>query len=164
MSTVGLHAVVQRIRTLAGSPDTQGRTDRQLLEEFAARQDQAAFAGLVRRHGPLVWGVCRHVLGHEQDAEDAFQAAFLVLARKAGSIRKGEGAKSMPPRNPSWDAAWREVQAVLDEEVQRLPEKYRSVFVLCCLEGHSRAEAARQLGVKEGAVWSRLAQARQQLQ
>ena len=194
MSHVQLGAVVRHIRTVVASEETRGLSDRQLLDQFVVRKDPAAFAVLVQRHGPLVLGVCRHLLGNEQDTEDAFQATFLVLARKAGSIHKGEAlaawlhgvayrtamkakrdaarrrahearaGRGQQARNPYWDAAWREVQAVLDEEVQRLPPKYRSVFVLCCLEGHGRAEAAQQLGLKEGTVRSRLSQARKQLQ
>jgi RNA polymerase sigma factor (sigma-70 family) len=193
MSNVQLGAVVRQIRSLVVAQDTRARTDRQLLKDFAAHQNQEAFAALVKRHGPLVWRVCRHVLGHEQDAEDAFQATILVLARKASSIRKVEalagwlhgvayrtamkakrdaarrraheaGAARFPQVNPCWNAMWQEVQTVLDEEVQRLPEAYRSAFVLCCLEGLSRADAARQLNVREGTVWSRLALARKRLQ
>src|SRR5262249_19157295 len=151
------------------------RTDRQLLDDFSSRNDAAAFEALVRRHGPLVWGLCRSVLGHEQDAEDAFQATFLTLARKAASVRAsaslaggldGVGyrtalqarraaarrreheGKARPGRQPgaAWEAAWREVRSVLAEEVERLPEKYRAVFVLCCLDGRGRAECAGLLG------------------
>jgi RNA polymerase sigma factor (sigma-70 family) len=179
-------------------------TDIQLLDGFRAHQDQAAFALLVKRHGPMVLEVCRHVLRHHQDAEDAFQATFLVLARKSTDIRKKtalaswlhgvayrmamnakrsaarrrkhEGRTGVPPvsatggtpvlraQDPAWELGWREVQAVLDEEIERLPEKYRAVFVLCCLEGIGRAEAGRQLGLKEGTVSSRLDQARKRLQ
>jgi RNA polymerase sigma factor (sigma-70 family) len=185
--------VGRHLRERVALPPSEERTDRELLRDFSARRDESAFAAIVRRHGPLVLDVCRHVLRHAQDAEDAFQATFLVLARKAGSVRKGEAlaswlygvayhmstrakrdaarrrareaqAQAVPPSNPAWTAAWREVQALVDEEVQRLAEKYRAPFVLCLLEGQTRAEAARQLGLKEGTVWSRLAEARRQLQ
>ena len=174
--TVGFHAMAER-------------TDSQLLQDFAASQREEAFAALLHRHGPMVWSVCRHILPHEQDAEDAFQATFLVLARRAGSIRRTEAlagwlhrvasriarkARTMamkrnqremslehePPAPPVSDLAWRELQGILDEELQRLPEKYRSPFILCCLEGRSRAEAAAELGWKEGTLSSRIAHAR----
>jgi RNA polymerase sigma factor (sigma-70 family) len=193
MANAQLSPVLRHIRKLVAAQHTKERTDLQLLGAFAADNDQLAFAVLVRRHGPLVMRVCRHVLQQAQDAEDAFQATFLVLARKAASIRKSEAlvswlhgvayrmamnakrnaarrrqhesrAKAASPANPSWEVAWREVQVLLDEEIQRLPEKYRAPFLLCCLENHSRAEVARQLGIKEGTVWSRLAQARKLLQ
>src|SRR5437899_2900131 len=193
MAKAQLDAVLGHIRMLAATNQAADLTDCKLLEEFSAHQDQTAFTALVKRHGPMVLGVCRHVLHHLQDAEDAFQATFLVLARKAPSIRKREAlaswlhgvafrtamnakkaamrrrtyegkAKTKPAAGPAWDLAWKEVQAVLDEEIQRLPEKYRAPFVLCFWEGQSRAAAARQLGLKEGTVWSRLTEARRQLQ
>ena len=86
--------VLRYLRRLAVGRDTPEQTDLALLHAFCTDDDQAAFAALVRRHGPLVWGLCRQALGHLQDAEDAFQATFLVLARKAGSIRKGEALVS----------------------------------------------------------------------
>src|SRR5262249_11821729 len=161
---------LRQVRTIAGAG--QAPTDAELLDAFRARRDEGAFAALVRRHGPMVLGVCTHVLRQAEDAEDAFQATFLVLARNATSIRKGEAlaswlhgaayraamnakraatrrrvherrAKTMPPGDSLAEVSWREVQAILDEEVQRLPEKYRAAFVLCCLEGKSRAEAVR---------------------
>src|SRR5262245_44501232 len=170
-----------------------GDTDRDLHRRFVAARDEQAFTALVKRHGPMGLGVCRHVLGHHQDAEDACQATFLVLARKAASIRDGgslvswlhgvayrlalaarraagrrrahEARAEAPPQpGPDWQVAWREVQAVLDEEIHRLPAKLKAPFLLCCLEGHGRADAARQLGLKEGTVWSRLTQARERLQ
>jgi RNA polymerase sigma factor (sigma-70 family) len=191
MANARLDNVLRHLRTLA-SP-SYGTTDGDLLHRFLTGQDQQAFATLVHRHGALVLGVCRRVLRQQQDAEDAFQATFLILARKAGSIRKPGSltswlhgvayrmamdakrrasrrrthearAEAAPPQDPSREAAWREVQAVLDAEIQRLPDRLRMPFLLCCLEGHGRAEAARQLGLKEGTVWSRLTQARKQLQ
>jgi RNA polymerase sigma factor (sigma-70 family) len=185
------------ITEAAGSREAGARrdkTDRQLLDCFVGCGDQAAFAELVARHGACVWAVCRRVLGQEQDAEDAFQAVFLILGRKAGAIRKREsvgswlhgvayrtamkvrraatrrqarernagGAAPEPP--PPDQAAARELQRLLDEEVARLAEKYRTPFVLCCLEGLTRGEAAQELGWSEGTVSSRLAQARALLQ
>jgi DNA-directed RNA polymerase specialized sigma24 family protein len=82
--------VLRHLRNLVVAPGTQDLSDAQLLRRFAAHHEEGAFAALVQRHGRLVWGVCQHVLRHEQDAEDAFQATFLVLARKAESIRKGD--------------------------------------------------------------------------
>jgi RNA polymerase sigma factor (sigma-70 family) len=188
-----LHTVLGHIRRLAAPQATGCLTDAQLLERFLLRHDQAAFAALVKRHGPLVQKVCWRVLHHAQDVEDAFQATFLVLARNAASIRKpetlacwlhGAGYRTAlrvkrdagrrrhhereAPRvshsQPPLDAAWRELQAILDEEIANLPEKYRVVFVLCCLESKSKPEAAGQLGLKEGTVSSRLAHARKLMQ
>jgi RNA polymerase sigma factor (sigma-70 family) len=187
-----LNAVLGQLRQLA-APADGSLTDAQLLERFLHKHDQAAFTTLVKRYGPLVQKVCWRVLHHTQDAEDAFQATFLVLARNAASIRKRETLASwlhgaayrtalrakrdegrrqyheresqrMHHRQPPLDAAWRELQAVLDEEIANLPEKYRIVFVLCCLESKSKPEAAAQLGLKEGTVSSRLAYARKLLQ
>jgi RNA polymerase sigma factor (sigma-70 family) len=184
--------VLRGLRQVVG--EAADNSDRQLLERFVATRDESAFAALVERHGRLALGVCRSVLHHEQDAEDAFQATFLVLARMAGSIRKRESLsswlhgvalrtslkarKAMATRRrreqqaepaeavqPAVSgAALQEVQAILHEEVGRLAEKYRAPFVLCCLEGKSRAEAAQQLGWKEGTVSGRIAMAREVLQ
>ncbi len=191
MATAPRSALLGQIQRLAAPRGGRPGTDRELLEDFAARRDEAAFAALVGRHGPMVLRVCRRVLRHEQDAEDAFQATFLVLARSTASIRKREAlacwlhgvahrtalkAKRSaarrrdhegrrPPQCPAAPGPrWEEVQAALDEEIQRLPERYRSAFVLCVLEGRGRTEAAAALGVKEGTVWSRLTRARQLLQ
>jgi RNA polymerase sigma factor (sigma-70 family) len=171
-------------------------SDAALLERFVRRGDEAAFELLVWRHGPMVLGVCRRVLRHEQDAEDAFQATFLVLARKAAEAgRRGSlggwlytvayrvalrarqrRAAGGPPAGlrgvkPAADArpgpadllAADDLRSVLDEEIGALPEKYRSTFVLCYLEGKTNAEAAELLGCPKGTVLSRLARARERL-
>jgi RNA polymerase sigma factor (sigma-70 family) len=191
MKSGPLPAVLEHLRKWA-SPEGVVLSDAELLARFAAGREEAAFAALMRRHGRMVWSVCRHVLGHEQDAEDAFQATFLVLARKAGSIRKGMAiaswlhatayhiatrarrnaairrareskGESMSVAQPISESAWREVLAILEEEVQRLSERQRAAFVLCSLEGKSLAEAARQLGWKEGTLSGTLSRAREQL-
>jgi RNA polymerase sigma factor (sigma-70 family) len=191
MATAQLGTLVRHVKGLAAGPDGRPRTDRQLLDDFASRGDQGAFADLVGRHGGMVLRVCRRVLRHEQDAEDAFQATFLVLAHKADSIRRREALASWlygvayrtalkakrgaarrrnhearlrqrtppPTAGPTWD----DVQGVLDEEVRRLPESWRSAFVLCVLDGKTEPAAAAELGVKEGTLSWRLARARQRL-
>jgi RNA polymerase sigma factor (sigma-70 family) len=167
-------------------------TDEVLLQRYTSGREEAAFAALVRRYGPLVLGVCRRVLLHEQDAEDAFQAVFCVLARRAGAVRNrtavgtwlhaiayriarkaraARGRRPMsatnlpdipaPQGSPEW--VWRELRPVLDEEVNRLPEKYRRAFILCYLEGRTNEQAAAQLGCPLGTVLSRLARARERL-
>lgn len=169
-----------------------GEPDAALVAHFAATKDAAAFAELVRRHGPLVFGVCRRVTGHSQDAEDAFQATFLVLAKKAGSLRnpallgnwlygvayrvawrakrsalrrkRREVAVSALPEvsAPSQPPA-PELGPILDEEVAALPAHYRDAIVLCDLRGISREEAAAALGIPEGTLSSRLANGRKRL-
>jgi RNA polymerase sigma factor (sigma-70 family) len=192
MTRTQLDPIVRHVRRLAGTPDRPDPSDAQLLQRFAAGREETAFAALVQRHGPLVLGVCRRVLRHEQDAEDAFQATFLLLARNAASIQKTEAVGSWLyrvahrvatkagvhmarqrarerevgarlPREAPCEQGWRELQEVLQEEVNRLPEKYRAPFVLCCLEGCSGAEAAALLGWRPGTVTSRLNEARLRL-
>jgi RNA polymerase sigma factor (sigma-70 family) len=184
----GIRCLRQRLAAERG-PD---ESDEQLLHAFLNNHDEAAFAALVRRHGPTVLHVCRRVLGHEQDAEDAFQAVFLVLARNAASLRKRaslasflhgtayrtalkakqsaarrrkhEGqAPARSPADPAGELLWREMRVLLDEEIAQLPDSCRSVFVLCCLENLSQAEAGRRLGLKERTVSNRLAAARERL-
>src|SRR5258708_5590664 len=187
MPTRPQHGVLDRLRrTLYG--DGGALTDGQLLDAFAAGEE-GAFEALLKRHGPMVLGVCRRVLRHEADAEDAFQATFLVLFRKAATLRrpeplsnwlygvafrtalnaksaaakrraKEEARRQMAVPQPLAGDAWREVQAVLDQELSGLPEYYRVPIVLCDLEGKPRKDAARQLGWPSGTLASRLVRGR----
>jgi RNA polymerase sigma factor (sigma-70 family) len=167
-------------------------SDAQLLERFLQGKDEVAFSALLRRYSPLVLHVGRRVLSGWHDAEDVFQATFLLLARKADTLRnrgslaswlhgaayrlavqlRRQGAKRLRRERyatpglapgPEADAAWRELQAVLDEELTRLPDVYRAPLVLCCLEGHTQEEAARRLGWPPGTVSGRLHRARELL-
>jgi RNA polymerase sigma factor (sigma-70 family) len=169
-----------------------GVSDAQLLESFLANHDETAFTALVRRHGPMVLAVCRRLLPNPHDAEDAFQATFLVLVRKAASLRRPQQLGNwlygvayrtalkarataarrrsrerplvdVPKEGPVAELVWRELRPLLDEELARLPDKYRTPVVLCCLEGVSKREAARQLGWPEGTLSTRLHQARELL-
>ena len=176
------HSILGYLRQLVSAPEVRDLNDRQLLERFAARRDAGAFEALVERHGPLVHGVCRRILGNLHDVEDAFQATFLVLARRAGSVgwrsavgpwlsevahrialkARAGGAKRRrhearaAARRPSArsmdDMTWRELQQALDEELHTLPAKYRAPLVLCYLQGKTRDEAAQELGWSAGAV------------
>jgi RNA polymerase sigma factor (sigma-70 family) len=181
-------SVIGHLRRTALRHDHNRLTDGQLLDCFLARHEETAFETLVQRHGPMVLGVCQRVLHNAHDAEDAFQATFLVLVRKAASIvprervgnwlygvahrtalkAKGEAArrrareqqvKDLPHREPG-EALWWELRPLLDVELHRLPANYRAAVVLCDLEGKSRKEAARQLGWPEGTLSGRLARAR----
>lgn len=193
MAKAHLENAIRHIRKLAACEAANERTDRQLLHDFSVQRDQTAFAALFRRHGDLVFGVCQHVLGHGQDAEDAFQATFLVLAQSASGIKKRDAvaswlhgvayrtamrakrdlarrrfherqAMAMAKTKPRWDLALQDLQGIVDEEIQLLPKKYRAPFVLCCLEAKSKVESAKELGWKVGTVSSRLARARKLLQ
>ena len=188
MATDSMQGVFRHLRRAALLRE-DGLTDGQLLECFLTRRDEAAFEALVRRHGPMVLGVCRRVLGNPHDAEDAFQATFLVLARKAASVRPQEAVgnwlygvayrtalkaraltarqsarerelREVPRPEAPGDGPWQELLPLLDRELSRLPDKYRVPVVLCDLEGKGRAEAARQLGWPEGTLSGRLARAR----
>jgi RNA polymerase sigma factor (sigma-70 family) len=192
MTSTQAGLLLEHIRRLAGTPPGSQRPDGQLLERFTLERDEAAFAALVRRHGPMVLNVCRSVLRHEQDAEDAFQATFLVLTRKADSIRQPEAvagwlyevayrvavkaqadaarrrareqrAPLMAAADPTLDMTLRDLRRVLHEELHRLPEKYRVPLVLCYLEGRSHAEAAAHLGLGKGTFRGRLDRGREQL-
>jgi RNA polymerase sigma factor (sigma-70 family) len=193
MATAPLGTLLRHVKKLAAGRCVQQWSDRQLLDDFAVRGNEASFTALVSRHGPMVLRVCRRVLNHEQDAEDAFQATFLVLARNSGSIRKREAlanwlhgvayrtamkAKRGAARRRNHETrlrarrtdlksvppTWSDVQTVLDQEVQRLPSCYREAFVLCVLEGKGGPEVAAELGCKEGTVKSRVNRARRLLQ
>jgi len=170
--------------------EIRDRTDGQLLKRFLEERDEAAFAALVIRHGPMVFSVCRRILGNSADAEDAFQATFLVLVRKARSLRsravlgdwlhgvarrtalKAKGAAAhrrlkeqamAKPETQGGVPSRDDWLPVLDDELSSLPEKYRLPIVLCELEGRTRQEAAKQLGWPEGTVAGRLARARTML-
>jgi RNA polymerase sigma factor (sigma-70 family) len=187
------HSVLDFLRRITASDHVRVAPDADLLERFVAQRDETAFAGLVQRHGPMVLGVCIRVLGDTPDAEDAFQAAFLVLARRAGSVAKPEllgnwlygvayrtasKARSQAFRpqtqaghepaterdNPAEDAARRELRHVLDRELSRLPDRYRAPLVLHYLEGCSQEEVARRLACPRQTVTTRLARACARLQ
>jgi RNA polymerase sigma factor (sigma-70 family) len=189
MATGQLNQVLQQLRRAAFGRDGAGMTDGQLLECFLNRRDDAALEALVRRHGPMAWGVCRRVLKNYHDAEDAFQATFLVLVRRAKSIVPREmvanwlygvayrtalkarataartraremQVKDMPEPEAAPPDFRHDLQSVIDQELCRLPDKYRVPIVLCDLEGKTRKQAARQLGWPEGTVAGRLARAR----
>jgi RNA polymerase sigma factor (sigma-70 family) len=186
MSATLLRHVRQLLAGRCAAPDAE------LLERFARRGDEAAFATLMQRHGPLVWGTVRRVLGREQDAEDAFQATFLVLARKAAAVRRAASvgsflhgvayrlaararadaarrgrherrAAEQAPSCCAEDVTWRELREVLDAELGRLPERYRAPLLLCYLEGQTQDEAARQLGWKKRTLKARLDHGRELL-
>ncbi len=186
MTTGRPSSVLRHLRRAASPQD--GRSDGQLLEGFVARRDEAAFEALVRRHGPMVWGVCRRVLRNDADAEDAFQATFLVLVKKAASVarpaalgnwlygvahktalkaramsnvrRSRERRAAEAPRPSAPEDVWQHLQPLLDDELSRLLDKYRTAVVLCDLEGRTLKQAAGQLGCPPGTVASRLARGR----
>jgi RNA polymerase sigma-70 factor (ECF subfamily) len=186
-----MNNLIFQLRKVILGRDGANLKDGQLLERFVAERDEAAFEMLVRRHGPMVLRVCRHVVGDEHDAEDAFQATFLVLARKAETIvprdhvsnwlcgvafRTGQAARAARLRRRT-----REQQVVdlphpavqptgdpemiplLDRELNRLPEKFRLPIILCGVEGRGRKEVAAQLSLPEGTLASRLDTARRLL-
>jgi RNA polymerase sigma factor (sigma-70 family) len=187
-----LGRVLERLRHSAAGADPCRVADGDLLRRYVATQDEAAFAGLVRRHGPMVLGVCWRILRHREDAEDAFQATFLVLARKAGAVRNSESlpgwlhriafraatrlraARSRrlarqarladaPQAGGREDLTVRETQQALEEELNRLADKYRAPLLLCCVQGRTRDEAAQQLGWSLGVLRGRLDRGRELL-
>ncbi len=192
MAARRIEPIVEQLCKAVQRSDDAHRTDGRLLERFVTDRDPAAFETLVRRHGPMVLGVCRRLVGDAHDADDCFQATFLVLATKAESVWPRErvgnwlygvahttavrvraaNAKrrlrerqvtAMPepptmPQEPGDD-----LHAVLDDELARLPDKYRTAVVLCDLEGRPRKEVARQFQIPEGTLSSRLTTARKLL-
>jgi RNA polymerase sigma factor (sigma-70 family) len=182
--------VIQYLQALAaGAP-----SDVELLARYARGRDEAAFAEVVRRYGGLVFGVARRQSGHQQQAEDVFQATFLALARSAGrlgreatlanwlytvALRQARKARVLaarrtehertralsaaPPSDPLAEISGRELLRAIDEELARLPDKHRLPVLLCCVQGLSREEAARQLGWSSGSVKGRLERGRQRL-
>jgi len=191
MAAIPFETTLRYIRGLV-QRDTSGRQPDRDLVDRASGGDQAAFAELLERHGAMVRGVCLRMLGNGADADDAFQATFLVLARKAGTIRCHESlagwlyrvayrlacrarsttrqrqlheSQAVAPvcADPAAEITWREVRQVIDEELQRQPARYRDPLVLCYLEGHTQEEAARQLGWRVGVLRGRLDRGRQRL-
>jgi len=191
MASEQISIFLRRVRH-AIAPEGEGLSDAQLLERFVTQRDEAAFETLVWRHGGLVLHVGRRLLHHVQDREDVFQATFLALTRKAGSIDKREALASwlykvayraalrvavrtareatgqqnrltLLASQPADSGVGPEMSPVLDAEINRLPEKYRAAVILCYLNGKTTAEAARLLGCARGTVCSRLAWARRRL-
>ncbi len=179
-------------RAFSTTPLSGSVTDRELLSRFVRDKDESAFAAIVKRHGSLVLSVCRRVLGNPTDAEDACQASFLLLAQNAPSNRWGESvaawlyatarqvalnaltsrnrrvkhekkARMKPPANPLAEISGEELLSILDEELNHLPERYRSPLVLCCLEGLTRDEASQQLGIPIITLKSQIERGRQRL-
>jgi RNA polymerase sigma factor (sigma-70 family) len=184
--------VEDAVREFAGTCSQNESTDERLLRDYVANNDAGAFATIMRRHGGLVSGVCRRVLGREQDVEDAFQATFLVLVRKATSLKKPKllgnwlygvayrvaskirSAKNrqltreapifdLPAPDANDDKNWHDLRSVLDDEMQRLPQRYRRPIVLFYLEGKSAEEIATTLARPRGTILSQLARARKKL-
>ena len=189
MRTSSLITVGRDLESLYEHGTYGGLADAQLLEQFAAHRDEGAFEVLVCRHGPMIFGVCRRILGNSHDAEDAFQATFLVLARKAASIARRElvagwlyavarqtakKARALKARKQTHERQvahmiepemvphdpWDDRLQLFDEELSRLPDRYRLPIILCELEGKTHQEAARHLGWPIGTVSGRLSRAR----
>lgn len=184
MPRLSASPVLQLIRRAVGAGGNRNTPDEELLRRFAASGDEAAYAALVHRHGPMVFDVCRSLLRNDADAEDAFQATFVVLARKASSIRKAaslaswlhgvahrtalkarasfasqrrhESQAGRPETDAADDRSWSEVRHLVHQELARLARRYQDPLVLCYLEGRSQAEAADCLGLSRGTLRRRL--------
>ncbi len=187
-----LISFIRRLRGTVAEPKAGGLSDGQLLERWLSARDEAAFEVLLWRHGPMILGVCQRVLGNAADVENAFQAAFLVLVRKAAVIRRREsvaawlyqvayrvalrarqraatrnaretdGVERLADDAPD-DILARDLRAILDDEINHLPKKYRTPFIRCYLEGCSNEEAAVEMNCPVGTIYSRLAWARERL-
>lgn len=183
-----LEKAIRQMMQQASPQSDGGLTDAQLLDRYATQRDESAFENLLWRHGPMVLRTCQRVLRHVHDANDAFQATFLILCRHAGSIRQRDSlaswlyrvayrvalrararaarrlsveAAAPPPPSPSPEHAVEpDLRPMLDEELNRLPEKYRAPVVLCYLEGKTKERAALELGWPSGTVSGRLARAK----
>lgn len=191
MGRASIPLLSQYLRSLTAS-HSDPSTDHELLQRFVARREEAAFAALVERHAAMVLGLCRSILRNPHDAEDIFQATFLVLARKAGKIRKGDSVGSwlyavayrlshkervraskrrmceqqttmLPEQTPMDQVTWGELRDILHEEVSRLPEKYRAAIVLCYWEGRTHEQAGQELHCAKSTIKDRLEKARAML-
>src|SRR5262245_54821852 len=183
-----LSASLQDLARRLRAADAAGTADAELVRRFADERDEGAFTALVQRYGTVVLGVCRRVLRHEQDAEDAFQATFLVLARNAGSLQRAgavgnwlygvahnvarkaratrhrrevkEREAAARPRPDTPPDAWDDLREILDGELHALPAKYRTPIVLCDLRGLTTNEAAAEAGCPPKTLGTRLSRGR----
>src|SRR5262245_12132015 len=173
MATANGSRFLRRLTRGMVAQTLRDQPDRQLVERLLSGRDEAAFEAIVRRHGPMVYRVCWRVLQHEQDSEDAFQATFLILAQRLRTVRRPASLASWlhgvahrvalkataqaatrrrheqhgsVPKLPPEEVPWRELRALLDAELEQLPQKWRLPLVLCYLEGRTQDEAAEQLG------------------
>jgi RNA polymerase sigma factor (sigma-70 family) len=187
-----LSSFIRRLRGDLAASQRGGVSDAQLLDRWLVQRDEAAFEVLLWRHGPMILSVCRRVLDTDADVEDAFQATFLLLVRKAASIRRGASVAAwlyqtayrvalrarqrsrqqsareiargeLSVTDPNDEVLWRDVRPILDDEINRLPDKYRVPFIRCYLEGCTNEEAAAEMGCAVGTIYSRLAWARERL-
>ncbi len=192
MAKIAAETLFRSVRSLAAGQVAGGESDQEMLDRFVRQHDEAAFTALLERHGPMVLCVCRRALRDEHLAEDVFQATFLILARNAGTIRERRSLSGWlhgvalrlarkanaaavragrdaarpvlePPHGPAAEASWREVRRILDDELGRLPERYRLPLILCYLEGRTREEAAAEMGCTPGQLKGLLERGRERL-